>query len=53
MLQTNGRLVLLDKTNLRETTILKESPMPSFKDKLDDQEIADVIAYLRSLRGRP
>jgi putative heme-binding domain-containing protein len=53
MLQTNGRLVLLDKTNLREMTILKESPMPSFKDKLDDQEVADVIAYLRSLRGRP
>ena len=51
--QANGKLVLLDKTNLREVTILKESPMPSYKDKLDAQELADVIAYLRSLRGRP
>jgi putative heme-binding domain-containing protein len=51
--QANGKLTLLDKTNLREITILKESPMPSYKDKLDAQEIADLIAYLRSLRGRP
>jgi putative heme-binding domain-containing protein len=53
LLQSNGRLVLLDKANLRETMILKESPMPSYKGKLDNREIADVVAYLRSLRGRP
>ena len=51
--QADGRLTLFDKTNLRDVTILKESPMPSYKDKLDAQELADVIAYLRSLRGRP
>jgi putative heme-binding domain-containing protein len=51
--QADGRLTLFDKSNLREITILKESPMPSYKDKLDAQELADVIAYLRSLRGRP
>jgi len=53
LLQTNGRLALLDRTNLRELTILKESPMPSYKNKLDAQELADVVAYLRTLRGRP
>jgi putative heme-binding domain-containing protein len=51
--QADGRLTLFDKSNLREITILKESPMPSYKDKLDAQELADMIAYLRSLRGRP
>jgi putative heme-binding domain-containing protein len=53
LLQTNGRLTLLDKATLREVSILKESPMPSYKDKLDAQELADVVAYLRTLRGRP
>ena len=53
LLQPNGRLTLLDKSTLREITILKESSMPSFKDKLAAQELADVVAYLRTLRGRP
>src|SRR5262245_60305919 len=51
--QADGRLTLFDKSNLREIAILKESPMPSYKDKLDAQELADVVAYLRTLRGRP
>jgi putative heme-binding domain-containing protein len=53
LLQSNGRLTLLDKTTLREISILKESPMPSYKDKFNAQEIADVVAFLRTLRGRP
>lgn len=28
-----------------------DSPMPSFRDELDAQEIADVVSYLVSLRG--
>jgi len=53
LLDSSGRLTLLDKTTLREISILKESPMPSYEGKLSAQELADVIAYLRSLRGRP
>lgn len=53
LLQSSGRLTLLDKSTLKEITILKESPMPSYKDKLNTQELADVVAYLRTLRGRP
>jgi len=53
LLQSNGRLTLLDKSTLREISILKESPMPSYKDKFNAQEIADVVAFLRTLRGRP
>jgi len=26
--------------------------MPSFKDKLSPQELADVVSYLASLKGR-
>jgi putative heme-binding domain-containing protein len=42
----------LVKANLREFTIAKESPMPSYKGKLSDDEIGDVVAYLLSLKGR-
>ena len=53
LMESSGRLRLLDKATLKEITILKESPMPSYKGKLDAQELADMVAYLRSLRGRP
>jgi putative heme-binding domain-containing protein len=53
LLDANERLVLLDKSNLREHEILKDSPMPSYREKLDAQQLADVVAYLSSLKGRP
>ena len=28
------------------------SPMPSYRDKLTTQELADVIGYLMSLKGQ-
>jgi mono/diheme cytochrome c family protein len=46
------RLVSLTKSDLREYTILTVSPMPSYKDRLDPDELADVVAYLLSLKGR-
>ena len=42
----------LVKADLREYTIAKTSPMPSFKGTLSSEEIADVLAYLLSLKGR-
>jgi putative heme-binding domain-containing protein len=45
------RLVSLTKADLREYTILKTSPMPSFKDTLSAGELGDVVAYLLSLKG--
>jgi len=44
-------LVSLDKSNLREYAVLSTTSMPSFKDKLSEQEMADVIAYLLTLKG--
>jgi putative heme-binding domain-containing protein len=52
LLDSNARLRLLDKSAVRDFTIPKESPMPSYRDKLDEQELADVVTYLTSLKGR-
>ena len=46
------RLHSLVKSELREFTISTTSPMPSYKGKLSDEEIADVLAYLLSLKGQ-
>jgi len=46
------RLHSLVKADLREFTISKMSPMPSYQGKLSDDEIGDVVAYLLSRKGR-
>ena len=38
-------------SNLREHGFLEKSPMPSYKDKLTPQEVADVVSYLGTLKG--
>ncbi len=45
------RLVSLVKADLREYTVIKTSAMPSYKDTLNSDERADVVAYLLSLKG--
>jgi putative heme-binding domain-containing protein len=52
LLDASARLRLLDMATVREVTIPKESPMPSYKDKLDAQEVADLVTYLTTLKGR-
>jgi putative heme-binding domain-containing protein len=52
LLDASSRLRLLDMSTVREFTIPKESPMPSYKDKLDAQEVADLVTYLTTLKGR-
>jgi cytochrome c oxidase cbb3-type subunit III len=46
------RLHSLVKTDLREYTILKTSPMPSYKDTLSSEELADLLGFLLSLKGQ-
>jgi putative heme-binding domain-containing protein len=41
------------KSDLREFAFVDKSPMPSFKDRLSAPEIADVVAYLSSLKAPP
>jgi mono/diheme cytochrome c family protein len=43
--------VSLAKADLREFTILVESPMPAYRRKLTSEEVADLVAYLLSLKG--
>jgi putative heme-binding domain-containing protein len=47
------RLLSFTKSDLREYAILKSSAMPSYRQTLNTEELADVVSYLRSLKGRP
>lgn len=47
-----GQLISLNKADLREFTVSTKSPMPSFKDELTAEELADVVTYLLSLKGQ-
>jgi putative heme-binding domain-containing protein len=46
------RLVSFEKADLREFEVVKSSPMPPATKTLNGEEIADVVAYLLSLRGQ-
>jgi mono/diheme cytochrome c family protein len=50
ILDSNEKLANISKDNVRDATM--NSPMPSYKDKLSTQELADVISYLMSLKGQ-
>jgi putative heme-binding domain-containing protein len=52
LLDDQEHLVSLNKSDLREYAIQTASPMPSYRGTLTDDELADVIAYLLSLKGR-
>lgn len=45
------RLVSLTKANLREYGLVRRTGMPSYRDKLSKDEVADVLAYLLTLKG--
>jgi putative heme-binding domain-containing protein len=51
LIDEQERLVSLTKADLREFVVLKTTSMPSYKDKFSAQELADLEAYLLSLRG--
>jgi putative heme-binding domain-containing protein len=46
------QLVSLEKTDIKEFEVSKTSPMPPATKTLSNDELADVIAYLLSLRGQ-
>jgi putative heme-binding domain-containing protein len=52
MLDSQEQLRSFEKTNLRDYGFVDVSPMPSYKDKLNPQELADVVSYLVSLKGK-
>ena len=50
LLDTDDRLRSFAKADLREYGF-DETPMPSFKKKLNEKQIADLVSYLVSLQG--
>jgi cytochrome c oxidase cbb3-type subunit 3 len=52
MLDSNERLRSFVKSDLREHGFIEKSPMPSYKDTLGPQELADLVSYLVSLKGK-
>jgi putative heme-binding domain-containing protein len=46
-----GKLRSYLKADLKESTVLTKGLMPSYKDRLSLQEVADVVAYLATLKG--
>ncbi len=51
VIDQDERLRSLDKSELRELSALTESPMPPATELLDTEEIADLLAYLLTLKG--
>ena len=47
-----GRLLSLTKSELREYTISTKSTMPSYEKELSPAELADVVTYLLTLKGK-
>ena len=53
LVDATDKMLSIDKSTVRESSIQTTSPMPSFRDTLSAQELADVVSYLSSLKGRP
>jgi putative heme-binding domain-containing protein len=51
ILDSTEHLRSFSRTDLREFTLANNSPMPSYRDKLTSQELADVVSYLASLKA--
>jgi len=53
LIDSTDKLLSIDKSSIRESSLVTTSPMPSYRDKLTSQELADIVSYLASLEGRP
>jgi cytochrome c oxidase cbb3-type subunit III len=51
LLDDKEQLRHFSKSDLSTYSLVKDSPMPSYKGKLNNQELADVVTYLSSLKG--
>jgi putative heme-binding domain-containing protein len=52
LVESSGRLRSVWKSDLASYEIVRTSPMPSFKGKLTQAELEDLVAYLASLRAQ-
>jgi cytochrome c oxidase cbb3-type subunit 3 len=52
LLDSKEQLRSFVKTDVRDHGFVEKSTMPSYKEKLSAQELADVVSYLVSLKGK-
>ena len=50
-IDAQGKLRSFMRSDLRESTLITKSQMPPYKDKLSAQEVADLVAYMLTLKG--
>lgn len=52
LLDSKDRLISVKRADLRQFAIAADqSPMPSYKDKLNHRDLSDLVSYLGSLKG--
>jgi putative heme-binding domain-containing protein len=51
LIDSQERMLSIQKSDIRQYEVGQHSPMPSFQGKLSDDELADLLAYLVSLKG--
>jgi putative heme-binding domain-containing protein len=51
LIDSTERLRSLQKSSLKEYAFIDKSPMPTYRDKLNPGEVADLVSYLVSLKG--
>ena len=51
LLDAQGNLRSLDKTELKDSSIAATSTMPSYRQRLSAQEVADIVAFLGTRQG--
>ncbi len=49
----SGKPHTFEKQDLTELRVVRRTPMPSYRERLDGREIDDVVAYLSGLRSNP
>ena len=52
LLDSREQLRSFQKSTLREQAFVDSSPMPSYRDTLSGEELADLVSYLVSLKGQ-
>jgi hypothetical protein len=51
LIDEQEHLLSLAKADLRQYTVIQTSSMPSYKDRMSSKDLADMVAYLLSLKG--
>ena len=51
LIDSKEKLLSFQKADLSKFEFLKNSPMPSYRDKLSGDELSDLVGYLVSLKG--